>query len=168
MPWRVDEVDPVTVPAAAHGGGEDGDPAVTLLGVEVGHGRAVMDFAALVGDSGDVQDPFGDGGLAGVDMGEDAQVADAAQGVGENTVQAGTHGTGPFEVIRARTARFPWRTDSGCPYGNPARPGRAGRTAGRGQRLVTYSGDGRAAIAGRPADTRITSYRGWGTATTAR
>src|SRR6266702_7929305 len=105
MPWRVDEVDPVAGPAAAHGGGEDGDPAVTLLGVEVGDGRAVMDFAALVGGPGDIQDPFGDGGLAGVHMGEDAQVADGAQGAGGNTVQVGTHDTRPFEMIRTRTAR---------------------------------------------------------------
>src|SRR6266567_8396287 len=109
MPWRVDEVDPVAVPAAAHGRGEDGDPAVTLLRVEVGDGRAVMDFAALVGSSGDIQDPFSDGGLSGVHMGEDAQVADGTQRAGGNTVQVGTHGTGPFEVIRTRTARFPRR-----------------------------------------------------------
>ena len=64
MTWCVDEVDPVAVPAAAHGRGEDGDPAVTLLRVEVGDGGAGMDVASFVGDAGDIQDPFGDGGLA--------------------------------------------------------------------------------------------------------
>ena len=88
VPRRVDQVDPVAVPAAAHGRGEDGDPAVALLGVEVGDGRAVVDLATLVGGPGDIQDPFGDGGLAGVDVGEDAQVADGGQGTGG---EAGTH-----------------------------------------------------------------------------
>jgi hypothetical protein len=111
--WRVDEVDPVAVPAAAHGRGEDGDPAVTLLRVEVGDGGTGTDVAAFVGDAGDIQDPFGDGGLAGVHMGEDAQVADSAQGAGEKTVRVSTHGTGPFQVIRTRTARFPRGPTSG-------------------------------------------------------
>lgn len=96
----VDEVDPVTVPGAAHGRGEDGDPTVALLGVEVGDGRPLVHLAPLVGGAGDVEDPFGDGGLAGVDMGEDAQVADVVQLVGVVGVRVGAHSLGPFVRIR--------------------------------------------------------------------
>lgn len=96
MARRVDQVDPVAVPGAAHGRGEDGDPTIALLGVEVGDGGAVVDLTTLVGGPGEVQDPLGDGGLAGVDVGEDAQVADGGQRTGEVTVQVGTHDPWPF------------------------------------------------------------------------
>ncbi|GGS41099.1 hypothetical protein GCM10010270_08650 [Streptomyces violaceus] len=52
--------------------------------------------------SGGEQDPFGDGGLAGVDVGEDAEVADD----GERVV-VDAHGPWPFEAIRKGAARFP-------------------------------------------------------------
>jgi hypothetical protein len=122
VPWRVDQVEPAAVPVAAHCRGEDGDPALALLGVEVGDGRAVVDLAALVGGSGDIQDPLGDGGLARVDMGEDGQVANAAQGAGGKAVLVGTHGTGPFGVIRTRTARFPRRAVARMPVRTPGPP----------------------------------------------
>jgi hypothetical protein len=83
----VDEVDPVTVPVATDRRREDGDAAVALLRVEVGDGGAVVDLAALVGGAGGVEDPLGDGGLARVDMSQDAQVANGGQGVG-----GGAHG----------------------------------------------------------------------------
>lgn len=92
----VDQVDPVTVPVTAHRRGKDGDAAVAFLGIEVGDGRTVMDLAPLVGGAGEVEDPFGDGGLAGIDVGEDAQIANAGQCTGELTVQFGTHGPWPF------------------------------------------------------------------------
>ncbi|GAA3849533.1 hypothetical protein GCM10022403_096430 [Streptomyces coacervatus] len=44
--------------------------------------------------SGGVQDPLGDGGLAGVDVGEDAEVADDGEGV-----EVGAHGPLAFLVI---------------------------------------------------------------------
>src|SRR5690606_28335839 len=71
VPGGVDEVDAVTVPGAADGGGEDGDAPVAFLGVEVGDGGAVVDLAAAVRGAGGVEDPLGDGGLAGVHVGED-------------------------------------------------------------------------------------------------
>ena len=167
MPGRVDEVNPVAVPAAGHRRGEDGDPAVTLLGVEVGDGRAVMDFAALVGGSGDIQDPFGDGGLAGVDVGEDAQVADAAQRAVESMVRVSAHGTGPSRVIRARTARFPRRADFPM-TARTRHAGQAGRTAGTGQKLVHQLRRRPRSRRRATGDTRITSYRDPRTAATAR
>ncbi len=79
VPGRVDEVDAMPVPRAAHGRGEDRDAAVALLRVEVRDGRAVVDLTALVGGAGGEQDAFGEGGLARVDVGEDAEVADSVQ-----------------------------------------------------------------------------------------
>ncbi len=91
VPGGVDEVDAVAVPGTADGGGEDGDAAVAFLRVEVGDGGAVVHLAPLVGGARRIQDPLGDGGLAGVDVGEDAEVADGGE-VGE----VGAHGPGPF------------------------------------------------------------------------
>src|SRR6185295_7996437 len=76
VPGGVDEVDPMAVPEAADGGGEDGDAAFALLRVAVGDGGPVVDLAALVGLAGQEEDPLGDGGLARVHVGQDAQVAD--------------------------------------------------------------------------------------------
>ncbi|CAM5674005.1 hypothetical protein SVIOM342S_01395 [Streptomyces violaceorubidus] len=91
VPRGVDEVDPVPCPGAADGRGEDGDAAIAFLRVEVGDGGAVVDLAPLVGGSGGVEDPLGDGGLAGVDVGEDAQVADGGERLGAG-VGVGAHG----------------------------------------------------------------------------
>ena len=55
--------------------GRDRDAALLLLLHPV-HGRgAVMHFADLVVDAGVEQDAFGRGGLAGIDVGHDAEVA---------------------------------------------------------------------------------------------
>ncbi len=96
---RVDQVDPPAVPGAADRGGEDGDAAVTLLRVEVGDRGALVDLAALVHGAGGEQDPLGDGGLARVHVGEDAEVADGGEGGtgeggGGEGSSAGAHGPG--------------------------------------------------------------------------
>lgn len=149
MPRRIDEVDAVTVPFAGHGRGEDGDPTVTLLGVEVGDGRSVVHFPTFVGGSVDIQDPFGDRGLAGVNVGEDAQVADAAQGAGGNTVHAGTHGSGTFRGDQGQDSAIP--ATSQLPDAT-AKPGTPVRRAGQQARFSgsARSSDGRAAGAGHP------------------
>src|SRR5690349_6986342 len=97
MARGVDQVDAMTVPGAADRRREDRDAAVALLRVEVGDGRAVVDLTAPVRGAGGEQDPLGDSGLARVDMGEDAQVAD-----GGERVDASTHGPRPFEVFREK------------------------------------------------------------------
>ncbi len=99
VPGGVDQVEVVPAPAAAHGRGEDGDAAVAFLRVVVGDGRTVVHLAALVDGAGREQDPFGDRGLAGVDVGEDAQIADSGEGEGSGVEGAsvGAHGPGPFE-----------------------------------------------------------------------
>ena len=74
----VDQVDRVAlaepVPRTGGGGGVDGDAALLLLGVEVHGGGAFVHLAHLVDLPGVIEDALGDGGLAGVDVGGDADV----------------------------------------------------------------------------------------------
>src|SRR5690606_3240315 len=72
----VDDVDPVVVPVAGGGGGGDGDAALLLLGHPVHRRRALVGLADLVGATRVVEDPLGRRGLARVDVGHDADVAD--------------------------------------------------------------------------------------------
>lgn len=102
----VDQVDPVVSPVAADGRGEDRDAPVPLLRVEVGDGRAVVDLAALVDGTGEEEDPLGDGGLARVDVGEDAEVADDGR-------EVRTHGVVPFAAAW-RTGQRDSRTKVRC------------------------------------------------------
>ena len=77
----VDDVDPVALPLTGGGGGRDRDPALALLRHPVHGGRAFVDLTDLVCLAGVVQDAFGRGGLARVDVGHDADVARASEGV---------------------------------------------------------------------------------------
>ena len=72
----VDQVDGVPFPGAGGGGGGDSDAALLLFEEVVHNGGAVVDFADLMGLAGEVEDTLGDGSLAGVDVGHDADVAD--------------------------------------------------------------------------------------------
>lgn len=119
----------MAVPEAADRSGEDGDAAFALLRVAVGDGGPVVDLAALVGLTGQEEDPLGDGGLARVHVGQDAQVADGAD-AGQNgggsggagggdgvvrTADVGAHGPVPFEVERgAGAARLRRRRARPC------------------------------------------------------
>ena len=67
-------------PAAGGGGGGDGDPPLLLLGHPVHDRLAVMDLAHLVGLAAVKEDALRHGGLAGVDVGDDADVADQIEG----------------------------------------------------------------------------------------
>src|SRR5690606_7839650 len=83
VPGRVDQVDLVTLPLGGDGCALDRDPALALLFYVVGGGAAlavlgVVHLDHLVLAAGVVQDAFGGGRLAGVDMGNDADVAVAA------------------------------------------------------------------------------------------
>jgi hypothetical protein len=101
VPGGVDQVDPVVVPFTADRCGEDGDATVALLGVEVGDGRPVVDLTAFVGGSRRIEDPFGEGGLTRVDVGEDAEVADG----GQRSHELVAHSTWPFQGDPNRSAR---------------------------------------------------------------
>jgi hypothetical protein len=76
---RVDDVDAVIAPEAGRRGGCDRDAALLFLLHPVHDGRAFMDFADLVGDPGVEQDPFRGGGLTGIDVRHDADVARFAE-----------------------------------------------------------------------------------------
>ena len=74
---RVDDVDAVIAPEAGRRGGRDGDAALLLLLHPVHDGRAFVDLADLVRDSGVEEDPLGGGRLPGIDVGHDADVPGA-------------------------------------------------------------------------------------------
>ena len=63
------------VPKAGGGRRGDGDAALLFLRHPVHGRRAVMHFTQLVADPGVKQNPLGGGGLAGIDMRGDADVA---------------------------------------------------------------------------------------------
>ena len=79
VPGGVDDVDLVVFPEAGRRGGRDRDAALLLLLHPVHRGGAVVHLTDLVVDPGVVQDPLGGGGLAGVDVRHDADVADPRQ-----------------------------------------------------------------------------------------
>ena len=64
-------------PESGDGGGNNGDAPFTLLVHPVHDGAAFVDIADLVGLTGVEKNPFGGGGLAGVDMGNDTNVPDS-------------------------------------------------------------------------------------------
>src|SRR6185312_2499688 len=79
----VDQVDrvafAVAIPRAGGGGGVDRDAALLLFLVEVHDRGAFVHLAHLVDLPGVVEDAFGDGGLARVDVGGDTDVANLGQ-----------------------------------------------------------------------------------------
>ena len=62
-------------PVAGGGSGSDGDAALLLLNHPVHRGCALMHLTDLVGDAGVVEDALGGGGLAGINVGHDADVS---------------------------------------------------------------------------------------------
>ena len=75
MARRVDDVDAVIFPEAGGRGRRDGDAAFLFLLHEVHGGGAVMDFADLMALAGIIENALGRGGLAGIDMRGNADIA---------------------------------------------------------------------------------------------
>src|SRR5207247_11311103 len=75
VPGRVDDVHAVLAPEAGGRGRGDGDPAFLLLHHPVHHRGALVHLADLVADARVVEDALGRGGLAGIDVRHDADVA---------------------------------------------------------------------------------------------
>ena len=131
----VDDVDLVVLPPAGRRGGRDRDAALLLLLHPVHDGGALVDLADLVGDAGVEEDPLGRGGLAGVDVRHDADVADLGQVGGDvdghlSVIPSGLGGG-------AAVAR--WSRQVRTCGGRPGRGGRprvvpAGVTSGSGRR----------------------------------
>ncbi len=76
---RVDEVDGAVAPLERNAGAVDGDAAFLLLLVPVGGRVALVHGAEQVRGPAVVEEVFGGRGLARVDVGDDAQIADLAQ-----------------------------------------------------------------------------------------
>ena len=97
----VDDVDAVVFPLARHRGGGDRDAALTLLLHVVGGGVAVMHLADAVRHARVVQDTLGRRGLARVDVGGDADIADLVEYVLSHgdVLQAVTGGPGPLPML---------------------------------------------------------------------
>src|SRR4029079_3166000 len=83
VPGGVDDVDLVVLPPAGRRRGRDRDAALLLLLHPVHRGCALVDLTDLVGDAGVEQDPLGGGGLTGIDVRHDADVADLVQVCGD-------------------------------------------------------------------------------------
>jgi hypothetical protein len=124
----------MVVPGAAHRRGEDGDAAIALLGIEVGHSRAVVHLATLVRGAGCVEDPFGDRRLAGVHMSENADVADTVKSVG-------AHGALPFRRTELGSAIASRRRRSGARSGSTGHASRYRHRRRHEDHLVQSDGD---------------------------
>ena len=72
---RVDDIDPMVAPETGGRRRRDRDAALLLLHHPVHRGRAFVHFTDLVIDAGVVEHPLGRGGLAGVDVRHDADIA---------------------------------------------------------------------------------------------
>ncbi len=72
---RVDDVDLVALPLSGGRGGRNRDAALALLLHPVHDGRALVDLADLVSAAGVVEHALGHGRLAGIDVGDDADIA---------------------------------------------------------------------------------------------
>ncbi len=71
----VDDVELVVFPEASGGGGLDRDSALGFLFHEVHGGCAVVDLTDFVDLAGELENTFGGGGFARINVGEDADVA---------------------------------------------------------------------------------------------
>ena len=64
------------VPIEPDAGGVDGYAALLLLGIVIGYGGALIDLAHAVAEPAIEEHPLGDGGFAGIDVGDNADVAE--------------------------------------------------------------------------------------------
>src|SRR5699024_1344349 len=110
VPGGVDDVDLVVFPEAGHRGGGNGDAALILRLHPVYLRCTVVRLTGLAVDARVVQDVLGRGGLTGVDVRHDADVADLVE-VGQHVL---CHGFSPL-VCRRWSVRSP---------SGPSEPGR--------------------------------------------
>ena len=120
VPRRIDQVDDDIFPGKLHAGRVDRDAALGFLRIIVRGGGAHIDGAGAVLRAAAEQHPLGDGGLAGIDVGDDADVPDAFEGYGHLCCQriknaAAFESRGVLMIgITTRSARTPcWRRPCG-------------------------------------------------------
>ncbi len=74
MPRGIDDIDHAPLPMAGGHRRGDGDPPFLFLGHPVHHRGAVMHLSHLMGLAGVIKNAFSQGGLAGVDVGDDPDI----------------------------------------------------------------------------------------------
>ena len=79
MTRRVDDVDLVAFPETGGRSGGNGDTSLLLLLHPVHRGRTIVSLTDLAVNAGVVKDALGGGGLTGIDVRHDADVADLLQ-----------------------------------------------------------------------------------------
>jgi hypothetical protein len=82
MTRRIDDVNLAISPETGNGRSRDGDPPLSFLLHPIGHGRPVVHIAHPMRAPRVKEDPLGRRRLAGVDMGDDADVSYALERVG--------------------------------------------------------------------------------------
>ena len=75
MTRGIDDIDSMIVPEAGGCGGSDRNTAFLFLLHPVHRGGAFMHLTDLVVDTGVIENPLRSCGLAGIDMGHDADIA---------------------------------------------------------------------------------------------
>ena len=96
----VDDIDDATLPLAGGHRRSDGDAALLLLGHPVHDRGAVVHLAHLVGAAGVIEDALRQGGLPGVDVGNDADIADGCEpGGGQEVVSENLRAIESFKRI---------------------------------------------------------------------
>ena len=97
MARGVNDVDPVVVPLGGGGGGGNGNAPFPFLGHPV-HGRSSLVHSAdLMDPAGQKQRPFRNGGFAGVDVGDEPDIANFLDGISRNH-DVGLGPSPPFAV----------------------------------------------------------------------
>jgi len=81
MTRGVDDIDLMVAPGTRGASRGNGDAAFLFLGHEIHGGRAFVHFAHAVDLAGVIENAFGQRGLAGVDVGNDTDIAQAGQPV---------------------------------------------------------------------------------------
>ena len=112
----VDDVELVILPEAGGGGGLDGDAALGFLFHEVHRRCAIVNFPDLVDLAGELENTFGGGRFARINVGENADVAVFAEVLHNRMVASG------WRPTVSRRGQIPSR---GSNFGNP-RVGRVG------------------------------------------
>ena len=75
MTWSVDQINEHVIPGERHAGRVDRDAPLGFFGIVVSSCRATIDFSGPVFRATTEQHPLRDSGLAGIDMGDDPDVA---------------------------------------------------------------------------------------------